>query len=241
MGDEHCHWVAKTEDEWSGDPEIEKESHLYQADRISDELEETYEKLRFERDSLSKTYDVHHQLFKEVISETGLQPIAEILYKIKSAPVLIEALNCEIRAVGGLTMPDAQKYANEFKEWLAEQEGKKGKEKQEINQIQLLELSPGHKRVITPIYFRQKVHGYCSFFTEEDTVSEVDKMVLGQAALACSLHLLNERTRFNTEQRIRGGFLEDILTKRVPMSEIVIHARYIDFELLAPLFYGCHT
>ena len=104
MGDEHCHWIAKTVGEWSGDPEIEQESYLYEADRISDELEETYEKLRVERDSLSKTYDVHLQLFNEVIFETGLQPIVEILYKKMNTPVLIETLNCEIRAVGGLKM-----------------------------------------------------------------------------------------------------------------------------------------
>ena len=61
-------------------------------------------------------------------------------------------------------------------------------------------------------------------------------MVLGQVALACSLHLLNERTRFNTEQRLRGSFLADILSKRIAMSEIVNRAHYIDFELNAPYF-----
>ena len=34
MGDEHCHWVAKTLDEWGNDPQIEKERQFYEADRI---------------------------------------------------------------------------------------------------------------------------------------------------------------------------------------------------------------
>lgn len=236
MGDEHCHWIAKTVGEWSGDPEIEQESYLYEADHINDELEETYEKLRLERDSLSKTYDVHLQLFKEVIFETGLQPIVEILYKKMKTPVMIETLNCEIRAVGGLQMPDAQKFANELREWFAVQSQKTGQERQEISQTQLVDIAPGHRRIITPIYFRQKIHGYCSLITDKDTVSEVDKMVLGQAALACSLHLLNERTRFITEQRIRGSILEDLLNKRVTMSEMLIYARSNDFELKEPYF-----
>ena len=61
-------------------------------------------------------------------------------------------------------------------------------------------------------------------------------MILGQFALACSLHLLNERTRINTEQQLRGSFLEDILSKRITKSEIVDRAHYIDFELYAPYF-----
>ena len=61
-------------------------------------------------------------------------------------------------------------------------------------------------------------------------------MILGQLSLACSLHLLNERTRFNTEQRLRGSFLEDILSKRITKSEIVDRAHFIDFELYAPYF-----
>ena len=51
MGHEHCHWVRKTVEEWNGDPDIEKECHYYEADRMYDELEETYDKLRMERDS----------------------------------------------------------------------------------------------------------------------------------------------------------------------------------------------
>ena len=123
-----------------------------------------------------------------------------------------------------------------MREWFAVQEQKTGQGKQEISQTQLVDIAPGHRRIITPIYFRQKIHGYCSFITDKDTVSEVDKMLLGQAALACSLHLLNERTRFITEQRIRGSILEDLLNKRVTMSEMIIYARDNDFELKEPYF-----
>ncbi len=138
MGHEHCHWVCKTVEEWNGDSDIEKESHFYEADRINDELEETYDKLRVERDSLSKTYDVHLKLFKEVIYETGLQSMANVLYEKMKIPVIIETLNCEIRAVGGISMQEAQKYSNEFKEWLVAQQRKKGHERKEINQTLFL-------------------------------------------------------------------------------------------------------
>ena len=44
------------------------------------------------------------------------------------------------------------------------------------------------------------------------------------------------RTRFNTEQRMRGSFLEDILSKRITKSEVVKHAHYLDFQLIQPYF-----
>lgn len=235
-GDDKCHWICKTVDEWAGDPEVAKERHFYEADRINAELEETYEKLRVERDNLSKTYEVHQNLFKEVIFETGVKPIAEVLYETLKAPVMIENLHCEIRAVAGISEQEAKKYSCELKAWLADQKQKKGKKYRDIHETILLELSSGHKRVITPIYFRKKIYGYCSFITEENKVTEVDSMVLGQAALACSLHLLNEQTRFNTEQTIRGSFLDDILNKRISTSEIISNAHYIDFDLQPPYF-----
>ena len=189
-----------------------------------------------ERDNLSKTYDVHLKLLKEVIYETGLQSMVNVLYETMKIPILIETLNYEPRVVSGISLEEAKRYGNEFKQWIIEQQIKKGKENKEINHTLFLEVTPQHKRLIAPIYFRQNIYGYCSFLTKENTVNEADKMVLGQVALACSLHLLNERTRFNTEQRLRGSFLADILSKRIAMSEIVNRAHYIDFELNAPYF-----
>jgi sugar diacid utilization regulator len=235
MGDECCHWICKTVEEWNGDPYIEQERHSYEADRISDELEETYEKLRVERDSLSKTYNIHLKLFKEVIYETGLQSLSKVLYETMQLPVIIENLHGQPRAFGGISEQEVTQYSNEWAEWLSIQQNKKDRKK-EINQTLFIEISPKHKRLITPIYFRQKIHGYCSFIMDQDTVTEADKMVLGQAALACSLHFLNDRTRFNTEQRIRGSFLNDILNKSISISEIVLRAHYIDFDLKPPYF-----
>ena len=65
---------------------LKKRCHYYEADRMYDELEETYDKLRVERDSLSKTYDVHLKLFKEIIYETGLQSMTNVWYETMKMP-----------------------------------------------------------------------------------------------------------------------------------------------------------
>lgn len=235
-GDEHCHWVCKTVEEWDGDIDIENEHTFYEADHIGAELAETYEKLRVERDSLSKTHHIHRKLVKEVLYETGIESIADVLYQTMNIPVMIEDVHYNLQAVGGLSSQQAEKYGDEFKEWLHHQQHKKTETWKGINQTVLLDISSDQKRMITPIYSHQNIYGYCSFLLNETTVKEVVQLVLEQAALACSLHLLNERTRFNTEQRMRGSFLEDILSERISRPEIVKRAHYIEFTLAEPYF-----
>lgn len=233
-GDPHCHWVAKTLEDWGKDPQIDKERQLYEVDRLGEELEVTYEMLRIERDNLSKTYQIHQKLFKQVLHETGLQSFANIMYQTVKIPVFIDDNHFNLNVVGGYSPMEAKKYSDEFLEWIAVQ--KECQEWRGIRNTVCLEISSHQKRLITPIYVRQKIFGYCSLVYGEDTVQEVDKMILEQAALACSLHLLNEQTRIHTEQRIRGSFLEDILNKRITMSEVVKHAHYLDFQLVKPYF-----
>lgn len=94
-----------------------------------------------------------------------------------------------------------------------------------------MEISPTHKRLMTPIYLDRKIVGYCSFLYQETAPQEVDKLIIQHGALACSLYLLNERTRFNTEQRIKGNFLDDILSKQISFEEMTKRAYYIGFSI----------
>ena len=124
-GDEHCHWICKTVEEWNEDDNIEKELMYYEAQHISDELNETYEKLRIERDRLSKTHQIHRKLVKEVLNETGLQSIANVLYQMVGIPVIIEDLQCNHYAVAGFSLQKAKSYSLEFEKWLDDPKHKK--------------------------------------------------------------------------------------------------------------------
>ena len=70
-----------------------------------------------------------------------------------------------------------------------------------------------YKRLITPIYLQKEVVAYCSFLYKDLKIQEVDKLILEQGALACSLYLFNERTRIQTELRMQGDLLDNILIK----------------------------
>jgi purine catabolism regulator len=54
--------------------------------------------------------------------------------------------------------------------------------------------------------------------------------------LACSLYLFNERTRIQTELRMQGNLLEDILSNQINFEEISKKSYYVGFQLNAPYF-----
>jgi len=232
MGHSHCHWIGKSVEEWG--KEIGEELKYYEENNIIDELDETYKKLKFERDNLNKAYHVHQKLMKEVLRERGLTSIANVLYQITDIPVIIEDKNLNIMSHGGIALDEARKLSNELRQYIIRDDTS---DMDEIKKTTLLKINGSHRRIVTPIYLRQKIIAYCSFLYDDSSMQEVDKMIVEHAAMACSLYLLNERTRIQVEHRMRGSLLEDILSKRITPDEVIKRAHHIDFNLRNAQFF----
>lgn len=234
MGHKHCHAVCRTVEEWNG--EIDNELKFYEADNIIGELDQTFEKLKIERDNFSRAYVVHQKLMEEVLKEHDLSSIAKVLHQISKLPVFIEDVNVQLIAAAGIPEQEASLFSEKLKKCFHKNRQKYSDNLKYSKQTLFLNCSPEHKRMITPIYLHRKIVGYCSFLYRETVPQEVDKLILEHGALACSLYLLNERTRFNTEQRIKGHFLEDILSNRMTLEELTERAYYLGFQLKDPYF-----
>ncbi|MBA4601396.1 XylR N-terminal domain-containing protein [Thermoactinomyces mirandus] len=219
MGDSECHWVCKSVEDWG--EEIAEELKFYEVNNIIDELDQTYKKLKHERDNLSKAYQVHRKLMKEILQQNHLISIANVLYQSMGIKVLIEDSHLDLLAAGGVAMKEAENYSKQFK---------KSFNTDDLVQTSFLVVSKNHRRLITPIYLRRKVIGYCSFLYQDSYPREVDKLILEQAALTCSLHMLNERIRVQVENRMRGNLLEDILNHRITQAEMIKRTRLIGFN-----------
>ncbi len=219
MGHTECHWVCKTVDDWG--EEIAGELKYYEVNNIIDELDQTYKKLKHERDNLSKAYQVHQKLLKEILQQNHLISIANVLYQNMGIPVLIEDIHLDLLAAGGVAIKEAENYSEQLKKTF---------QRDNLTKTAFLVVSENHHRAITPIYLRKKIIGYCSFLYQDSYPQEVDKLILEQAALACSLHMLNERTRVQVENRMRGNLLEDILNQRITHTDILKRTRLIGFN-----------
>lgn len=226
MGDEHCHWICQTIEHWDG--EIQKELKYYELNNIIDELDQTYKELKFERDNLNKAYNVNQRLTKEVLRENDLKSIAHVLYQSTGMAVFIEDSQFNLLAAGGISLQKAQPYSHALKKWVSEYAGQN---EQRLDKTTLLNISPNHRRAITPIYLRQRIVGYCSFLYTDLSLQEVDKMILGRSTLVCSIIMLNERTRVQAEQRMRGSLLEEIISKQITAHEMIKRAHHVDFHI----------
>ncbi|KAA9016479.1 XylR N-terminal domain-containing protein [Niallia endozanthoxylica] len=229
MGHKHCRAVCHTVEEWDG--EVDEELKYYESNSIIDELDNTFKKLKAERDNLSKFYEAHHILTKEVLRESDLGSIAKALYKISGLPVFIVNEEMNPLATAGAAEQDIVCFTDNLKNMQNSLNGLG-----EINKSTNLELSHDMYTLITPIYLNKKIVGYCSFLYRDQVPQEVDQLFLEQGSMACSLYLMNERTRIMTEQRIQGNLLDDLLAKRISEDEIRKKAFYIEFQLEGPYF-----
>lgn len=231
MGHEHCQVLCRTVEEWDG--EIEQELKYYKEESIIDELNEAFRKLKIERDHLSKAYDVHQNLVEELLKENDLSGVANALYQHTDLPVLIENKNLEILAIAGMSEEKGNLYSRQLSPFM---DNKRKKALNKIARAELFDDFDGYSRLITPIYLQKQVVAYCSFIYLDVKPQEVDKLILEQGALACSLYLFNERTRVQTELRMQGNLLDNILSNRMTWEEISKKAYYVGFKLNAPYF-----
>ncbi len=66
-------------------------------------------------------------------------------------------------------------------------------------------------------------------------ISERDRLAVAQAAVACGLVLLRERTLWSTEARVRGEFLAQVLRGELPEAEARRRARILNEPIEEPM------
>ena len=207
MGHDKCEVIFMPKEKWG--PELESENSYYQSTSMIQELDEITAKLKIERDNLNKTYTVHRQLIEELLSKKGLQRIVDLLYKTTGQPTFIENEHNQI-------MVKSDDVTIDF-----------DMGKISTNTTNFVSISPGTGILRTPIYFEQKIKGYCSFLYSADHIpNDLEYMIIDQAALTASIILLNEDIKINTELNIRRDFLNDMLESRLEKEEIYKVAYY---------------
>ena len=194
MGHDHCQVLCRTVEEWNG--AVDQELKYYEEDSIINELNDTFKKLKIERDNLSKAYDVHQKLVDVLLKENDLNGIAKALHQHTRLPVLVESENLELLAVAGMSEKEGDFHSEKIKKLLNTR--RKSPLKQ-LARTEIFQDFDGYQRLVTPIYLRKKIVAYCSFVYKNEKVQEVDKLIIEQGALAISLYLFNERTRVQTE------------------------------------------
>lgn len=210
MGDDHCEFLCKPIEAWGAD---EHEHSYYQSSSVVEELDEVTAKLKVERDYLTIAQDAHKKMIEIILSKKELQSIVELLHGTTGLPIFIEDEYNNIIVTAEGTEPDFD--LKELK----------------TKSTHFFELSHGLGLLRTPIYFDNKIRGYCTFiFNDGSTPTPLEYMLIDQASLTASIILLHENIKIQTTQNIRRSFLTDILDEKLDEDEMYKIAKYLNMD-----------
>lgn len=240
MGHQECRWVGKSLPLWNG--EVNDLLQYFEDTPIVKELEMTYEKLLEERNNLSRTSAIHKKLTEEIINGNDLQSIADVVFETTGLPVIIENAKFRTFAHAGLSREQFAVVDDDFQTFL--RGNKKMIHPQKVHHYESFSftkkiIAGNHSRLITPIILQKKVIGYCSFIYPEgiDHYSEIDSIILERISTVSSLYLLNEKTSFETEERMKGHFLEQVLQGQIASKqEILKRGGFLGLDLDQPYY-----
>ncbi|WP_338448315.1 XylR N-terminal domain-containing protein [Niallia oryzisoli] len=230
-GDPVCTWITRTKIEW--DRMMEDELSYYQETPIMEELEYTYEQLLEQQSFLTQLTEFQKKLNEEIANGTDLESITSKVYDSTQIPILVEDKELRTITYAGLSEDMYRELDLDMKEYM-----RKSKSQNLLPIGKKTIKTDRQEKLISPIYVEKKVLGYCSFLYNDGKThnEEKDYLILDRFANAVSLILLNEKTRFESFERMKGNFLEQILQAQIPAHEIIQRGKYANLDLDKPYY-----
>ena len=226
-GDAECSWITRTQKEWQSD--MNEELYYYEEIPIMKELEYTYEQLLEQQQFVTKLSNFQKRLTEEISNGSNLQTIANLVYTLVQIPILIEDTDFRTITYAGLSEESYLALKADMDQYIQAER----KDKQLLPLGKRTIRTNLQERLITPIFVQKRVLGYCSFIYGDlkNNQPEEDYLLLDRFANAASLILLNEKTRFESFERMKGIFLEQILQAQLPTNEIIKRGKYANLDL----------
>jgi sugar diacid utilization regulator/predicted hydrocarbon binding protein len=232
-GDKECRWELKPQEEWES--EAHGGIHILNRTPIIKELKYTYDQMVEQTNVITQLAEFQKLLTQEVVKGSDLQSLAELAFQRLEYPVIIEDLNFQSVVYAGINDDEILYYKKDL---------------QESNLYKKLDLTAfpsvttkrlsfeNYERLMVPVIVKNNVLGYCSFILEgqANKVKEETSLLLDHLAHAAALILLNEKTVFESFERMKGNFLEQILTKEIASSELLRKSQYMGLKLNKPFY-----
>lgn len=235
-GDAHCRFIGKTVEEWGS--EIAEELADYEEENLADELDRAYQRIEKQQKIMSVGASISHKLTQIVLQGKGMSTIAQALGKSLSCSVVIESPEFETVASYGRVPHGVVRslLRGEIGEAAESQAIHRLLEEQRTVHVDMPASSGvyAHKRMIAPIIVKNQICGFISLLKEEGCFGQVETMSLERAASVCALQKLNERTAIETEQRMKGELLAELLNKDADMSIVMKRFHYFGYQLETP-------
>lgn len=226
-GDDICRFVGRTVDYW--DEEMHEEMKYYTEEPIIKELKVTYEKLLEERNQLQNVFQINNRLTEEILKDKEIDSIMKTVYELTNRKIVFENNELKPIAWAGFSKSELEQVNESFIRRME-------KINKPIHFTRLLDLDD-HQRIITPVTLNGRINGYCSFVIDDEMTvdkSRFLRMIIERISSISAIYLLHKKTEIETEERLKGRFLEQILKGEYEKEDLLKKSNFIGINLLQP-------
>lgn len=231
-GDKECTWIIKTQKQW----EIETPygNEVFHDMPMVDELRYTYDQLVKREKLITSLLNFQQVLTTEVAQGSNLNAILEKAYEILKKPIIVNSIKSNSATYVGIDEKKQLKLENDFKKFIAKSPFDdmyyRPYTKRALPKMHFFETSL-HKRLVAPIFVQKELAGWCSLIYEYGEINDNDHLFLDRLANAVSLVLLNEKTKFESFERMKGNFFEQILSGNYTKKEMIKRGMFAGVDL----------
>lgn len=229
-GDESCRFIGKAVEEWG--EEIYKDLHYYNDQKIAEELDIAYKKIQNQNELLNRTASLHEQLNQMVLSGKDRSTIIEKVGSLLNHPIIVEDYNMQpiewwIPESSNLDLKEylLGSYINEVAE-LRQVLKRVEKEQRALDWIK----AKSTYHTIAPIIIGEELLGYITVIHSNDRQSEFIRMVIERTAWVLAIDFLKERIKLETEHRLKGEFIDELLDRTKPIDSLKSRAVYMGYD-----------
>lgn len=158
---------------------------------------------------LEKSQSIHRDLLGVVIRGGGWQELADEASRLMEMPVVILDVYLELLAASSRLPLDAGALEENLKKPESQARFDGLGRGQKLEHVQLEGLPAFF---VLPIVASHKRLGYVCALTDSAALSSMETLALEHAATIATLEMAQDRVRFETEVRLKGDFVDDVIS-----------------------------
>ncbi|MGE7667157.1 helix-turn-helix domain-containing protein [Ureibacillus composti] len=236
-GDSNCTWIIKTQRQW--EMESQNQEYISNPMTIEMELQYTYDQLLEQRNFIKKLSDFQHVLSNELLQGKNLADLCQDASKIIGIPICIKDREYRTITYAGLMEKEYYFLNDEFDDYIQNTSfySRKSEHPINFNKIQQIETER-QIRYIAPIVVKGQLLAWCYFIYDKKRrmPKEDEILFLERFVNTASIILLNERTQFESFERMKGNFLEQLLSKALTEQEMIKRGLFAGINFNKPYY-----
>lgn len=181
---------------------------------------------------------IYRELAQLALEDRGLPAIALRLSQIAGKIVIIEDEDFRVICIGGAeALPDRERLPEMLLSGRALPRW--------IGTVALTSTSPPvlllpcgeseYSRFVSPIIVREVVAGYVSIMAPHAELEEIDRVATSRSAAVCAMEMSKHLAIMETENRLRGGIVDDLLAGSIDDEPTMIaRAKQLGHDITLP-------